>query len=258
MNFAFLRNLAAKTAVAIACVTALSVSPVHAQGIPVIDPSNLRQNVVTALQSVAMAAQQVQQYQTQLQQYENQLQNTLAPSQYLWDQANSTMQKLIGAYQTFNNVINSNGGLQNLLGQFGSVSSYSSMPCLNSSTCSASDLQALQQRTALGSQTQKAANDSLFNVLDQQQQSLQADAANLQSLQTNATSAQGQMAALQSANQLASNISNQILQIRAVLVAQQQTEAARHAAQVDKEAKQQAASTQFRSGTYQPSSGQGF
>ena len=42
-------------------------------GMPVVDFSNLTQNVVTALHQVSAYAQQVQQYQLQLQQYANQV-----------------------------------------------------------------------------------------------------------------------------------------------------------------------------------------
>jgi type IV secretion system protein TrbJ len=48
-------------------------------GIPVIDFSNLTQNVITALKQVSACAQQVQQYRLQLQQYANQVKNTVAP-----------------------------------------------------------------------------------------------------------------------------------------------------------------------------------
>ena len=53
-------------------------------GIPVIDVSNLAQNVVTAMKQVSAYAQQVQQYQLQLQQYANQVKNTVAPATQIW------------------------------------------------------------------------------------------------------------------------------------------------------------------------------
>ena len=74
-------------------VLLLASSAAHA-GIPVIDSSNLSQNVVTALQSVAMTMKQIDQYRIQLQQYQNMLQNTAAPGTNTWDQAQTTMRQL--------------------------------------------------------------------------------------------------------------------------------------------------------------------
>ena len=53
------------------------------------------------------------------------------------------------------------------------------------------------------------------------------------------------MQALQSANQLASNMAMQLMQIRTLLMAQQTAEATRAAAMLDREAKQQAAHDAF-------------
>lgn len=67
-------------------------------------------------------------------------------------------------------------------------------------------------------------------------------------MQTQATGAQGQMEAIQAANQLASAQTNQLLQIRSLLVAQQNAAATLAQAQADKEAQQAAASEQLRNG----------
>ena len=56
-----------------------------------------------------------------------------------------------------------------------------------------------------------------------------------------ATTADGQVKAIQYANQLASHQSNQLLQIRGLMVAQQNALVVRMQAQADLEAKQQAA-----------------
>mgnify|MGYP000935832555 CR=1 FL=1 len=68
----------------------LGVLPPVQAGIPVIDSTNLSQNVMTAIESVAQTLKQIEQYRTQLQQYENQLQNTMAPAAYIWDQARAS------------------------------------------------------------------------------------------------------------------------------------------------------------------------
>ena len=80
-------------------------------GIPVIDGTNVVQTTISAVNNVQAVARQIQQYQTQLQQYENMLQNTVAPAAYIWDQANSTINKLLQAQDTLNYYKNQAGSL---------------------------------------------------------------------------------------------------------------------------------------------------
>lgn len=91
--------LAAKTALAAVLAGSIVITPVQA-GIPVIDGTNLSQNIMTAIESVAQTLKQIEQYSTQLQQYQNQLQNTMAPAAYIWDQAQSTINGLMNAVNT--------------------------------------------------------------------------------------------------------------------------------------------------------------
>lgn len=53
--------LAAKLALVIAVSSTLAVTPVQA-GIPVIDGTNLSQNIMTAIESVAQTLKQIEQY----------------------------------------------------------------------------------------------------------------------------------------------------------------------------------------------------
>ena len=99
----------------------------------------------------------------------------------------------------------------------------------------------------------KNENDAVFKVIDEQQNTLQSDADNLAELQTQASGAQGQMEAIQAANQLASAQTNQLLQIRSLLVAQQNAAATLAQAQADKEAQQIAADEKVLAGQNTPS-----
>ena len=99
-----MKFLAAKTALAVSLTLGAGMFQAAHAGIPVIDGGNLVQNVISAFEEVAQTVKQieeyttqVQQYQTQLQEYENMLQNTAAPAAYIWDQANSTINKLVQA-----------------------------------------------------------------------------------------------------------------------------------------------------------------
>lgn len=247
------RFLAAKATLA-ALAGSFLITPAQA-GIPVIDPTNLVQNILSATEAVAQTAKQIEQYRTQLQQYENQLQNTMAPAAYIWDQAQSTISKLEAATNTLNYYKHNLGSIDAYLSKFQDVAYYKSSPCFTSAGCSAAEWAKLKQNQALASQSQKKANDALFRGLDQQQANLQHDAAQLQRLQGAAQGATGQLAAIQYANQLASEQASQLLQIRSLLIAQQNAVATKMQADADKQAQTIAADEQFRSGTYRASTG---
>jgi len=217
------------TVVALFVVAALPISS-PAGGIPVIDLSNLTQNVITALHQVSAYAQQVQQYQLQLQQYANQIRNTVAPAAQVWQQAQQTMNSVMGTVKMFQ------GGqsqLQSYLNQFQNVNYW-----LSASPSS------YTWQTA-GSMAQKQANDALVNGIVAQQAQIRADAATLERLQSQASTAEGQMAALMAANQLVALQQEQLLQIRALLVQEQQALAARAQTLANDEAMREAATKMF-------------
>jgi len=250
------KNPWATLAVALAC-TAWPLPQAHA-GIPVIDASNLSQNVVTALQSVSMALQQIQQYQTQLQQYQNMLQNTAAPLTNIWDASQQTMGQLNASINSLSYYKNQLGSINSYLGKFGDTATYMNSPCYSPTGCTPAQWAALTNTRVLGNQSQKRATDALFQGLDQQQTNMVNDAATLQQLQNSAQGASGQLQATGYANQLASHASNQLLQIRGLLIAQQNVIATRNQALADKEAQESAAAAQFRAGTFRASQPLGF
>jgi P-type conjugative transfer protein TrbJ len=217
------------TAAALAFLAALP-SGSFGTGIPVIDASNLTQNVVTALHQVSAYAQQVQQYQLQLQQYANQLRNTVAPAAQVWQAAQGTMNTVMGTA----NLFSSGSGLQGYLNQFQDVNYW----------LSASPNSYNAYPTA-GSLAQKRANDALVKGIVEQQQQIRQDAAMLEQLQSQASSADGQVKALTAANELAALEQKQLLEIRALLVQEQQALAARAQTLANDEAMREAATKKF-------------
>jgi P-type conjugative transfer protein TrbJ len=245
-----MKCLAAKAAL----VVAMTAGPLTAHaGIPVIDGANLSQTIMTAIESVAQTLKQIEQYSTQLQQYENQLRNTMAPAAYIWDRAQSTINGLMGAVDTLNYYKTQLGSVDAYLGKFQDVTYYRGSPCFSSAGCSEAKWAAMSENRGLASESQKKANDALFRGLDRQQEALKVDARTLEQLQSSAQGASGQMQALGYANQLASQQANQLLQIRGLLIAQQNAVATRMQAEADREAQQQVASEQLRRGTFQTS-----
>lgn len=241
--------LAAKTATLAFAAACISSQPVHAGGIPVIDVTNVMQTTISAINNVQSVQKQIEQYTTQLQQYQNMLQNTLAPAAYVWDQVNGTINKLLQAQDMLNYYKNQAGNIDAYLSRYQDVAYYRASPCFTATGCTDARRQALADAQVNGSEAQKRANDAVLKGVDQQQQTLITDAANLRSLQAQASSAQGQMQAIQAANQLASAQTNQLLQLRGLLVAQQAAAATRAQIVADREAQQAAAGVQLRDGS---------
>ena len=247
--------LAAKVALMMAVSSIPGViTPAYA-GVPVIDGANLGQNIMNVIESVAHTAKQIQQYQTQLQQYENMLKNTTQPSMQIWDAATTTMNQLRGSIDTLNYYKTSLGSIDAYLGKFKDTAGYRANPCFSPTGCTPAEWSALKDQERIGSESQKKATDALFKGLEKQQDAMESDATQLQRLQSAANGAQGQMEAIGYANQLASHQSNQLLQIRGLLIAQQNAVATRNQALADREAKEAAASDQIRAGTFHPSTG---
>ena len=228
--------------------------PAHA-GIPVIDAVGLVQHVLNAVQSVQQTLQLIQGYQTQLLQFENQLKNTLNPNLFLWDQANVVINDLMGQIDTIRHYRNQFGSVDSYIGRFKDLESYRSAPCL-SSGCTPAEMMVFQeqvkQQQAFNSEAVKKTNDAMIKGLDKQQDQLESDANRLRDLQANAQSAQGQLEAIQHANQLASSQANQLLQIRALLISQQSAIAVSAQVQADDEALKKAASQKARESRFAP------
>jgi len=224
----------------------------NAQGILTYDPTNVVQTTITAQQQITQTARQLQQYQAQLQQLQNQIQNTNNPDSFLWDDANATINNVLATLNTLNTYKNQAGSLNAYLDQYSHADQYKTS-CVGTGGCTGTQIKQLTANQYMGSVSQKTANDNMLRSLDAQQQQLQADASNLATLQQNAQTSTGQMQALQAANQLASSQSAQLMQIRALLVAQQTAEATRAEVILDREAKEQAAHDAFIGPSPEPS-----
>ena len=233
----------------------LSPSSILAAGIPVFDASNMTQNTVAALESVSQTLKQIEQYTLQLQQYEDQIKNSLAPSAYVWAQAQRTMNKLLELQDQLNFYSQQSGSLDNYLKKFGNVNYYRDSPYFGSGSATDAQRQAFLESDELGLNAQKYANDNVARTLEQQQAALKEDATNLENLQRSAQTAQGRLEAIQYANQFASLQANQMLQLRALLMAQQAAENAKAQTDAAKEARQRAATEKALETNFQKSSG---
>ena len=220
-----------------------NLSPeVRAGGLAVIDIANVKQTTITAIESVEQTLKQIEEYKTQLMQYENMIRNTLAPPAYLWAQAQNVMFRLVHLTNTIRFYEQQYGSLDGYMQRFRNVDYYRASPCFNlQDKCDASAWQLLQNGQNTSTEAQKKANDSLLIGLGEHQHQIPVDAAHLQMLQQKTETAEGQMAALQYANQLAAFQANQLLQMRQMLIAQHNAMNTHSQAEVDLRAMQQAA-----------------
>ena len=235
---------------AIAITICGSIAPNSlASGIPVVDAANLSQNVVNTAESIAQTLKQIEEYKTQLQQYQNQLQNTAIPTEFIWDQAVNTMTKLRAAVDVLNQYKQKLGSIDEVLNKTRNTEYYTN--CYSNGGCS----EEMEENRRHASEMQKASHDAAFRGLEQQHQSMVSDAQTLERLQSSAQGATGQMQALGYANQLASQQSAQLLQIRSLLATQQNALVARQQAVADREAQEDATSKHMRQSRFKKSSG---
>lgn len=223
-------------------------------GIPVIDAANTSQATISAIQNVAAVTKQIEQYTTQLQQYQNMLQNTVAPAAYIWSEADQTISKLLAAQDTLSYYKKQAGSLEQYLSRYQDTAHYDEAPCIGTDTCTTQDQEAIANAQSQATTARKKANDALLTSVSNQQRYLQADADTLARLQRSATNATGQMQAIQSANQLASAQTNQLLQIRSLLIAQQNALATSAQIEADRDAQRLAASNKALAGRNSKSS----
>ena len=217
-------------------------SYVRAGGMAVIDMANVKQSTITAIEAINQTEKQIEQYRTQLQQYENMIRNTLAPPAYVWAKVEYTMTKLINLSNSIRYYEQQYGGLDSYMQRFRNVEYYRSSSCFTlEEKCNDSAWKLLQDGQNTSTDSQKHANDSLLRGLSEHQNQIPLDAAHLQILQQKTESAQGQMEALQYANQLAAYQANQLLQMRQMLIAQHNATNTQSQAEVDQKAMQQAA-----------------
>jgi type IV secretion system protein TrbJ len=249
-------------------VVLMASSPSHAIfgiGDIVYDPGNFAQNVISAVSEVAQELKQVEQYSTQLkelltaqQQLEDMLQNTQQLSGFNWDDAQGILSQLLAVTNTIEYYKNQLGSFDKFLSQFQTIDYYRYLPCVGANTCTATDRAKLTEVNRLSSEAQKKANDALFKGIDLQQQTLSQDSAHLVELEKSSQSSTGRLQVLQAANELASEQTNQLLQIRGLLLAQQNAMATQMAVQNDRESRAITLEEKFKSGIYAPAKATGY
>jgi len=245
---------------ALLLISALMQPPTtHAQWV-VTDPTNLIQNIISAIQDVNAVLKQLEQYKTQLDQYTAQLRDIAAPAVWTWDLVEDTVataqrvgEKLGDRRQLLKDVHSS-------LKQLGDPDYYRNSPCYGRTGvdrtlqggCGAI-LEAFQTQQRESIQTQYEANEQLFKALDKQHESMTKRLERTQKLVKNSQDAKGQLQAVQATNQLASAQIAELMEIRSLLITQQNLAVEAKREELSQKAAGQAASASFFKGEFKPS-----
>lgn len=205
------------------------------------------QTAISAVQETLQTAKQIEEYATQVLQYKNQLVNTVSQPVWYWDQVMGTFNQIMGLVNIVDGFKTRYGSLDYWLNHYKDLSTYRMSPCYGPNGCSESEYNELHQSLYSKSEDVKDSTDAFFRGINEEQSIIEEDVRNLQRLQSQAESSDGQKKALDSANQLLSALNNQVIQYRQMFMASQQAILARQQAIQDLEAMQQASEDHFRS-----------
>lgn len=219
-----------------------------ATGIPVLDALNTVQSTISAIEDVSQTMQMADSYETQLEQLADQERNSQGPSSWRWDQADRTLDGVLKTVDALSPMFGGQQGIDEYLSGFKGLDGYSSdqiTKCIQSAGCQSTHNQQVQDAQDIRSQQQVLANQAAMRNVMEQQKLIMQDAKQLRYLQEIAQDSEGRMAAMQAGNQLASAQVNNLLQLRTLLLAQQQMQAAQAQAQTESDAQIRARNRQM-------------
>jgi type IV secretion system protein TrbJ len=215
-------------------ISILLIASLSRGTLPVIDYNSIAQEIQQGLRQIQQYTTQLSQLQTEVNTYKNQiLQATgLAQTAQIWSQAQQTLSSVTGTVNMFRN----GGALQGYLQNAQNVNYWLS---------ASPSQQYSSQPAGYWSNTQQAANGQMVKEIAQQEAQIQADAQTLQRLTSQAGSVGTQRQALDLANEMSGLEQKSLLEIRTLLVSEQQAVAARSGTVANGEAMRQAATQQF-------------
>jgi type IV secretion system protein TrbJ len=218
-----------------------------ATGIPVVDVAAIGQAIKQGLTQVQQYANEVAQYQLMLEQYKNQLVQAtgIGTAAQIWQQAQGTLYQLNGVV----NMFRSGAGVQGYLDNARDVNYW---------LASAPTSQTAAQSQTYWSGSQRTANQQMVQEIQEQERQITADSQTLQRLQAQAGGVAGTNQALEVGNEMAALQQKQLMEIRTLLVSEQQALAANSGAASTREAMQDAYSKEMVTSPYTFSDHQGW
>lgn len=177
--------------------------------------------------------------------------NVEALADYVTSPFEETITGLLDVVDLVDSHMGEYGGIETYLALFQDTPFYRATECFtNTVRCTPGRIAELMRTEEIGIQGIKRSNDRLFRGISQQQRNLRQDAARLRDMQARVNGTMGRNAQIQAATQLASEQANQLLQIRTLLVAQQQAQATEAQIRQNREAKNQALKEVLKGGEY--------
>lgn len=230
----------------------VTTTPVVA-GIPVADGVNLIENAISAIQSVQQTIRQARMLENQVREIQS-----WDPNMYTWESVQDVLDNLTNITRKVEYFDNTVRDINAYLEKFQDIAYYEKSPCFTNQGCSDAEREVMEENKRKASENQKEANRATFEMLQVQKDRLQADARSLEEQRLYASSAKDQKAILAHANQFALDQSKQLMQIRALLVAQQEAVTAEMLKKSDEESKKSAASKNFLKGKFVESTKRGW
>lgn len=224
-----------KKVIAIIVMVVMNVIPGNST-LPVVDYTAIANMIQQGLKQIQQYATQLSQLQTEINTYEHQILEAtgIAQAAQIYSQVQGLESQVVSTVNMFRN----GGGLQGYIQNAQDVNYW----------LAASNAAYTGNPGSYWSTTQKTANDQMVNLIAQEEKQIDADTQLLSQLQSQSRSAGTQRAALDVANELSSLQQKQLMEIRTLMVGEQQTLAARNASTANGEA-MSAAQTQTYFGT---------
>ena len=212
-------------------------------GIPVADALNLTQNIANVLAVIDQYVRQGEQYRRQLESLRLQYQEveSWTTADYRWENVQDILDNLADITNKIDYFDNSVRDINGYLEKFQDIAYYEKSPCFTAQGCSDAEREIMEKNKRDASNSQEQANKSMFEMIQAQKDSLRNDARSLEQERLRASTAKEQKAILAHANHFALEQNKQLMQIRALLVAQQEAVSADILQKSDEEAKQRAA-----------------
>jgi P-type conjugative transfer protein TrbJ len=188
--------------------------------IPVQDLKNFAQNLISAIEAVDQTLQMIEQVQLQTEQLDALIRSGGAPVVYTWDKVNSIRDRIRNLGQWVRD-------LDDHFRRYGDLNFYRSGLCYGPDLdCPGEEwrriLSDALEMHGFGAESKKASLDDLMTELEESERRMTQEAERLQALQRRAEAIKDgeHMKALQIANQLSGAQVHQLMQLRAIMVAQ--------------------------------------
>jgi P-type conjugative transfer protein TrbJ len=210
-------------------------------GIPVFDGANLAQAITQVVSWGEQLNQMTMQIKNQLDQYQQMAQNMVNPDYWGFGDVQKTADQLMSTANSLRRMQEDFGSLDDLLAQFQTFDKWQDHPCYKPEGCTDAQFEELKEQQLETEQQAQVANEQVMYTMSDQATRLEEDAARLAQIQQQAQSAQGNQQAIQATNQILGNAAEQLMSLRAMMLATATAETTKNQIEANRLAQQRAA-----------------